>query len=124
MSILASIYSRGGGGGGGGMNSDAVSTGDFVINIFLRLTFNIGKSATLRIEGRGWKDARWFSSCVSGYETDRARAWNGLKTAREEAETEAEGGEGGASTISGRITLTNWCCFTGIFIWVIASGLN
>ena len=58
---------------------------------------------------------------------ERARCWNGLKTAREEAETEAtgpEGGEGGASTISGRITLTNWCCFTGIFIWVMASGLN
>jgi len=55
VSILASIYSRG---GGGGMNSDAVSIGDFVINIFLRLTFNIGKSATLRIEGKGENAAR------------------------------------------------------------------
>lgn len=39
---------------------------------------------------------------------ERARAWNGLKTAREEAEaTGPEGGEGGASTSSGRITLIN-----------------
>ena len=107
MSILASIYSRGGGGGGGGMNSDAVSTGDFVINIFLRLTFNIGKSATLRIEGTGGNAVRPCSSEVSGYETERVRVWNGLKRAREEP----EGGEGGASiaaaAAAGRMTFTN-----------------
>ena len=104
VSILASIYSRG---GGGGMNSDAASTGDFVINIFLRLTFSIGKSATLRIEGRGANAVRCCSSWVRGYETERVRAWNGLKTAREEPEASA-GGEGGASTTAaGRMTFTN-----------------
>jgi hypothetical protein len=56
--FLVTIYSRGGGGGGGGMNSDAVIIGDFVVNIFLRLIFNIGKSATLRIDATGANAAR------------------------------------------------------------------
>ena len=61
VKFTVSIYSRGGG-GGGGRNSEAVSTGDFVISIFLRLTFIIGKSAMLRIEGRGANAVRCCSS--------------------------------------------------------------
>ena len=109
---LCQIYSSHSRGGGGGAYSDAVSIGDFVINRFLRLRFNIGKSATLRIECTGGNAVRSCSSDVSGYEIERVRVWNGLKRAREETEAEAAaagaaGGEGGASIAPGRMRFTN-----------------